>query len=92
MFRSGPFRKKSTVIATSSPLGSQQRWRPDSRGHLGLQSSVQTQAYDSGQQCHMRRGSRSEGGEWLVRGGFGVSGFVVDKVQIFLSAAHTLTA
>jgi hypothetical protein len=30
MFRSGPFRKKSMVIAMSSPHGSQQRWRPDS--------------------------------------------------------------
>jgi hypothetical protein len=40
----------------------------------------------------MRRGSRSEGGEWLVRGGYGVSGFAIDKVQRVLSAAHTLTA
>jgi hypothetical protein len=64
------------------------RANKQSRRHLGLQSSVQTQAYGGGQQCHfLQRGSRSEGGEWLVRGGCGVSGFAVGKVQRVLSVA-----
>jgi hypothetical protein len=51
-----------------------------SRRHLGLQLSVQTQVYGGGQWCHLRCGSRSEGGERLVRGGCGVSRFAVGKV------------
>jgi hypothetical protein len=67
-----------TELDTSRQLPTRANER--SQRHLGLQSSVQTQVYGGGQRCHLRRGSRSEGGEWLVRRGCEVSRFAVGKV------------